>query len=223
MGKAIYSTNSDILQSFKKSLCQYTWLYAEPGSKHARVCSRRSGDFVTIPTSRQIGGQCVGSRDRSDASLSVVKESFSPEPPNIDRGLTSSRELVTLVERVADDNPEAIAANQNGFTRKQHALEEAGARVIRAPAKRAPDGGFKQSDDQRLVIATLSLALRLRPDFVVLAAADGDFAPMVWELRNEGIRTEVLARPQMLASDLRRAAYSIIDLDEVLNRVGGAH
>lgn len=131
--------------------------------------------------------------------------------------------LVTLVERVASDNAEAIASNQLNFTRKQHALEEAGARVIRAPAKRLPDGSFKQSDDQRLVIATLSLALRLRPDFVVLAAADGDFAPMVWELRNVGIRTEVMARPQMLASDLRRAAYSIIDLDDALNHVGGTH
>jgi uncharacterized LabA/DUF88 family protein len=130
--------------------------------------------------------------------------------------------LVTLVERVAEDNPEAIASNKMNFTRKQHALEEAGARVIRAPAKRMPDGGFKQSDDQRLIIATLSLALRLRPEFVVLAAADGDFAPMVWELRNEGIRTEVLARPQMLASDLRRAAYSVIDIDDVLNTIGGA-
>lgn len=131
--------------------------------------------------------------------------------------------VVTLVERVADDNAESIASNRVNFTRKQHALEDAGARVIRAPAKRLPDGGFKQSDDQRLMIATLSLALRLRPDFLVLAAADGDFAPMVWELRDVGIRTEVLARPQMLASDLRRAAYSLIDLDEALNRVGGAH
>lgn len=131
--------------------------------------------------------------------------------------------VVTLVERVADDNPESIASNRVNFTRKQHALEDAGARVIRAPAKRLPDGGFKQSDDQRLMIATLSLALRLHPDFLVLAAADGDFAPMVWELRDVGIRTEVLARPQMLASDLRRAAYSVIDLDEALNRVGGTH
>lgn len=48
--------------------------------------------------------------------------------------------LVTLVERVADDNPESIASNKMNFTRKQHALEEAGARVIRAPAKRLPDG-----------------------------------------------------------------------------------
>lgn len=127
--------------------------------------------------------------------------------------------IVTLVERVADDNPDAIAANKTNFTRKQQALEHSGARVIPAPAKRLPDGTFKQSDDQRLVIATLSLALRLRPDFVVLAAADGDFAPMVWELRNEGIRTEVLARPEMLASDLRRAAYSVIDLDSLLAKV----
>lgn len=223
MGKAIYSTNSDILQSFKKSLCQYTWLYAEPGSKHARVCSRRSGDFVTIPTSpsdwRAVRGFEGQIRRLAERGQGIIFARTAKHRLRVDVIET----LVTLVERVADDNPEAIAANQNGFTRKQHALEEAGARVIRAPAKRAPDGGFKQSDDQRLVIATLSLALRLRPDFVVLAAADGDFAPMVWELRNEGIRTEVLARPQMLASDLRRAAYSIIDLDEVLNRVGGAH
>jgi uncharacterized LabA/DUF88 family protein len=131
--------------------------------------------------------------------------------------------LVTLVERVADDNPESIAANKVNFTRKRHALEEAGARVIPAPAKRQPDGAFKQSDDQLLVIATLSAALRLGPDFVVLAAADGDFAPMVWALRDAGIRTEVLARPQMLASDLRRAAYSVIDLDTALNQIGGHH
>lgn len=137
------------------------------------------------------------------------------------QGVDLIETLVTLVERVADDNPESIATNKQNFTRKQHALEDAGARVIRSPAKRVPDGNYKQSDDQRLVIATLSLALRLRPDFLVLAAADGDFAPMVWELRNEGIRTEVLARPQMLASDLRRAAYSVIDLDTVLNQIGG--
>lgn len=131
--------------------------------------------------------------------------------------------VVTLVERVPDETPESIAANKVNFTRIQHALEEAGARVIPAPAKRQPDGGFKQSDDQRLVIATLSYALRLRPDFVVLAAADGDFAPMVLALREAGIRTEVLARAQMLASDLRRAAFSVIDLDNVLNQIGGNH
>ena len=129
--------------------------------------------------------------------------------------------VVTLVERVPDETPESIAANKVNFTRIQHALEEAGARVIPAPAKRQPDGGFKQSDDQRLVIATLSYALRLRPDFVVLAAADGDFAPMVLALREAGIRTEILARAQMLASDLRRAAFSVIDLDNVLNQIGG--
>lgn len=131
--------------------------------------------------------------------------------------------VVTLVERVPDETPESIAANKVNFTRIQHALEEAGARVIPAPAKRQPDGKFKQSDDPRLVIATLSYALRLRPDFVVLAAADGDFAPMVLALREAGIRTEVLARAQMLASDLRRAAFSVIDLDNVLNQIGGNH
>ncbi|WP_213458866.1 hypothetical protein [Thiocapsa sp.] len=36
--------------------------------------------------------------------------------------------LVTLVERVAEDNPEAIASNQMNFTRKQHALRRKPAR-----------------------------------------------------------------------------------------------
>lgn len=35
-------------------------------------------------------------------------------------------------------------------------------------------------------------------------------------------RPEVLGRPQMLASNLSRAAYLVIDLDEALNRVGRA-
>jgi len=129
--------------------------------------------------------------------------------------------LVTLVERVPEDNMESVATNRSNFVRTRHALEDAGARVIPAPAKRLPNGEFKQSDDQRLVIATLSLALRLRPDFVVLAAADGDFAPLVWELRDVGIRTEVVARADMLASDLRRAAYSVIDINGILNAAGG--
>ncbi len=51
MGKAIYSKNSDISSVLKKSLRQYDWLYPEPGSKHARVRSHRSRDYVTIPFS----------------------------------------------------------------------------------------------------------------------------------------------------------------------------
>ncbi len=128
--------------------------------------------------------------------------------------------LITLIKRVPeDDSPEEIATVASQVERTQHALEMKGCRVIICPAKRSGNGEFKQSDDQRLMITTLSTCLKLRPDFLVFVGADGDYAPMVWELRNEGIRTEVAAGERHLASDLKRAAYSIVDLEEVFEKI----
>lgn len=132
--------------------------------------------------------------------------------------------LCTLQRRVPEnDSPEAVAQVTTQFERKRYALEMEGARVIDCPAKRSPNSpsGFKQSDDQRLMIKTLTLAMKLRPDFVTLVAADGDYAPMVEALRDEGIRTEVVASPSMLASDLERQAFNVIDLDELLQPLQG--
>ncbi len=124
--------------------------------------------------------------------------------------------LVTVIQFVPrDDSPEEFATVHQNVKRVSDFLENAGCRIILCPAKKTPDGGFKQSDDQRLMITTLSACLKLRPDFLVFLGADGDYAPMLWELRTEGIRTEVVAVPNTLASDLKRAAYSFVDLDEV--------
>lgn len=128
--------------------------------------------------------------------------------------------LITLVRDVPDnDSAEALAEVTTQIDRTQYALEMNGCRVILCPAKRQVGGGFKQSDDQRLMIATLSLCLRLQPDFLVLVAADGDYAPMIWELRSAGIRTEVVANNDALASDLKRAAYGIVDIDQVFQQI----
>ena len=128
--------------------------------------------------------------------------------------------LCTLQKRVPEnDSAEAVAEVNQQFDNKRYALEMSGARVIECPAKRSQNSpsGYKQSDDQRLMITTLTLAMKLRPDFLMLVAADGDYAPMVEELRKEGIRTEVVASPSMLASDLKRVAVNVADLDEILN------
>jgi hypothetical protein len=124
--------------------------------------------------------------------------------------------LVTVIDRVPnDDSSEAIAEAASQTRRKTDALEHAGARVIVCPAKRAADGGFKQSDDARLMVSTLAACMRLRPEFLQLVGADGDYGPLVWELRSEGIRTEVVATSNALATDLRKAAANIIYLDEI--------
>lgn len=134
--------------------------------------------------------------------------------------------LVTLQRRVPDnDSAEAVAQATQQFESKRYALEMSGARIIDSPAKRSPSSpsGFKQSDDQRLMIKTLTLSMKLRPDFLLLVAADGDYAPMVEALRDEGIRTEVAAAPDMLAGDLRRHAVKVIDLDGILDLLKRRH
>lgn len=128
--------------------------------------------------------------------------------------------LITVIKRVPEEEtPEAIATEADKLHSKRFALEMAGCRVIVSPAKRTPDGGHKHSDDQRLMVTTLSTCLRLRPDFLVFVGGDGDYAPMLWELRREGIRTEVVANLINIASDLKRVAHNVIDLDDILTKI----
>ena len=116
------------------------------------------------------------------------------------------------------DSPEAIATNQEQYDRKVYALEMSGAKVVECPAKRSGNtqSGFKQSDDFRLMVATMLTCMKLKPDFLVLVAGDGDYRAMVEGLRSEGVRTEVIAPISNLASDLRRVCVNVIDLDDVL-------
>ena len=110
---------------------------------------------------------------------------------------------------------------ENRESNKRLAMQLNGMNVIECPTKRSASSpsGFKQSDDIRLMLTTITMALKLRPDFVLLFAADGDFAPMVELLRNEGIRTEVVAPLDMLATDLRRYASNVVDFDALLDSI----
>ncbi|MFM8341737.1 MAG: NYN domain-containing protein [Methylomonas sp.] len=128
--------------------------------------------------------------------------------------------LYTMQKRVPeDDSAEAVANVSEQIERKRYALEMLGAKTIVCPAKRMQSGGFKQSDDQLLQIKTLSICLRLKPDILTLVSGDDDHAPLVWELREHGIRTEVVAAEDTLGSQLRRACYSKIDLNQVFQKL----
>jgi uncharacterized LabA/DUF88 family protein len=128
--------------------------------------------------------------------------------------------LYTVQKRVPEnDSAEAVATVSAQIDNKCHALEMIGAKAIVCPAKRVQDGSFKQSDDQLLQIKTLSICMRLKPDFLTLVSGDDDHAPLIWELREHGIRTEVIAPEDMLGSQLRRASYSKVDLNQVFRKI----
>lgn len=132
--------------------------------------------------------------------------------------------IATLVEFGIDPSAsEEVATNALNLKKIHESMELQGAYVIRCPAKpsQSTSSGLKHSDDQRLMITTLSSCLKLRPDFLVFVAGDGDFAPMLWELRNEGIRTEVVADDKdSFARELKRVAYNCIDLCQTLVEIG---
>ena len=69
------------------------------------------------------------------------------------------------------------------------------------------------------MLTTLMLCMKLKPDYLMLFAADGDFAPMVEILRSEGIRTEVVAPLDSLAGELKRYATRIYDFNEMLTTI----
>lgn len=132
--------------------------------------------------------------------------------------------LVTLIRKIPE-NPRdyrSVCELYDGFQAKSHILESCGAKVIECPTKLiTPEDPsqqpfFKQSDDQRLMITSLMACMKLRPDYLVLFASDGDYTPMVEALRDEGIRTVVVASSHMLSKDLCRKAVQVIDFDMVI-------
>lgn len=131
--------------------------------------------------------------------------------------------IATLVEFWVDQNDqEAVATNALNLKKIHESMELQGAYVIRCPSKpiSGANGSFKHSDDQRLMITTLVRCLKLRPDFLVFISGDGDYAPMLWELRNEGIRTEVVVdEGDSFAPELKRVAYNYIDLHLILTDI----
>ena len=115
---------------------------------------------------------------------------------------------------------EDVTAADGAYSKMAFALREQGVNVIEAPARLIRQTNeVKHSDDQRLMIRLALTCARLKPDFLVLVAADGDYAPLVWGLREEGIRTKLITDPQVLSPDLRISAFSISDLGNVLLQI----
>ena len=77
------------------------------------------------------------------------------------------------------------------------------------------DNQYKANVDVMMAIDAVDLALRIRPDIVVLVTGDGDFAHLALTIRRQGIRVEVASVPETLNGELRAAANSIIDLREL--------
>ena len=105
-------------------------------------------------------------------------------------------------------------------------LDYNGYRVVTKPAKSFVDASgmrrIKGNMDIELAIDALELAPHL--DQMVLFSGDGDFRSLVEAVQRKGVRvtvvSSVLARPPMIADELRRQADEFIDLAHMIPRIG---
>ncbi len=110
---------------------------------------------------------------------------------------TQQRQLVRAVAYVV----ETREIDQRGFI---HLLEMKAYEVKRKPLRIRPDRTMKGNWDLEIAIDALRTAPSV--DVLVLVTGDGDFVPLVRQLKMMGKRVEVIAFTKSSAPDLREAA-----------------
>ncbi|MEO1335389.1 MAG: NYN domain-containing protein, partial [Myxococcota bacterium] len=117
--------------------------------------------------------------------------------------LTFGRPLIKALAFVVDNGGQH-------FERFCDTLRRSGWELRVKKPKRFGDGRTKADWD--MGIAMEAVALRDRAPVIVLASGDGDFAPLVKQLRRWGQRVEVAAYSDGLAADLVNSADAVTRL-----------
>ena len=101
-------------------------------------------------------------------------------------------------------------------------LDYNGFTMVTKAAKRFTDseGRSRTKGNMDVEIAVDMMELADRIDHAVLFSGDGDFAPLVKAMQRKGVRVSVIStlksQPPQAADDLRRAADTFIDLNDLL-------
>lgn len=74
-------------------------------------------------------------------------------------------------------------------------------------------GTYKCNFDVEITMDVLKAVYQVKPDIIVLASGDADFAPLVQEVRKSGIRVEVAAFVETAGADLLLKCSGFINLD----------
>lgn len=91
-------------------------------------------------------------------------------------------------------------------------LQAAGWMVVQKLGKICGDS-YKSNVDVEMCIDIMRSAQQIRPDIIVLCSGDGDFIPVVRELRRMGIRAEVASFENSADVAIRYEASGFISLD----------
>jgi uncharacterized LabA/DUF88 family protein len=93
-------------------------------------------------------------------------------------------------------------------------LGKNGYKVVHKDIRKFGDGRVKANLDIELVVDLFRLAKRM--DIAVIVSGDGDFAPAIRALQDEGVRCEVISFRPNTSSDLIAVADEFIDIMKVI-------
>lgn len=168
-------------------------LTPEPEPRHDRGGPRRVGIFVDVQN-MFYGAREKGARLDFEALLAQA---------------SAERHLVRAVAYVV----ETREIDQSGFI---HLLQMKAYEVKRKPLRIRPDRTMKGNWDLEMALDALATADHL--DIVVLVTGDGDFLPLVRQLKMKGCEVEVYGFPKSTAPDLREAADRFVAIPRKLLR-----
>lgn len=92
-------------------------------------------------------------------------------------------------------------------------LSKNGYKVVHKDIRKFGDGRVKANLDIELVVDLFRLAKRM--DIAVIVSGDGDFAPAIRALQDEGVRCEVISFRPNTSSDLIAVADEFIDIMKI--------
>ncbi len=99
-------------------------------------------------------------------------------------------------------------------------LARSGYKVVSKDIRKYGDGRVKANLDIELVVDLMRMAEKL--DVAVIISGDGDFAPAIYAVQQQGVRVEVISFRGNTSSDLIEAADIFIDISTVAKVEKGA-
>ncbi len=125
----------------------------------------------------------------------------------------AERELIEMVVYAGLPPPmPEWQAERDKKSKFLHWLRSNGFLVVAKDGSPGDGRQYKANVDVLMAIDAVELSVEMRPNVVVLATGDADFAHLALQLRRRGIRVEVAATGQTLGTGLRGASNAVIDL-----------
>lgn len=166
--------------------------------------AKRIGDGARVAAPPARVGVFV---DAANVELAIDRLRTRLDWGKVLRMLTEGRQLVRAMAYSPIHDDPGVSMETQRFVEP---FLDHGYKIVTKPLKRFADGSIKANVDIELALDVITMLDRL--DIVCVVSGDGDFQRLVEVVQSRGVRVEVVGVGSSVASNLRNAADTFIDL-----------